>query len=182
MGGREGGGISLSLSLSNNNNNNNNYKNNNSVSGSIGSKFLFEGFLPKKSSQRMAVLEQYEQSPYASDRPLIFFESPHRIVDSLKDCQKVFGKDRELTLCREMTKKFETIVRARLEIVRKTVEANPKGEIVVVVDPLTSANRRKKTTNDSGEAEAEEEEEEEGAPTPGIDDREAKIKKFDRNS
>lgn len=103
-----------------------------SVAGLPSDRFMFEGFLPAKSSQRRQAL----QALAAETRTLIFYESPHRIVDSLADMAQVFGAGRTATFCRELTKTFETVRSAPLAALAEWVAIDPnqqKGEIVLVV-------------------------------------------------
>ncbi|PNK61832.1 16S rRNA (cytidine(1402)-2'-O)-methyltransferase [Psychrobacter sp. FDAARGOS_221] len=103
-----------------------------SVAGLPSDKFSFVGFLPAKTHGRVKQLEQYA----ARTETLIFYEAPHRIVASLKDMAAVFGDNRPATLCRELTKTFETVKKATLGELAQFVEADnnqQKGEIVLVV-------------------------------------------------
>ncbi|MCX0340689.1 16S rRNA (cytidine(1402)-2'-O)-methyltransferase [Acinetobacter radioresistens] len=95
-------------------------------------RFSFEGFLPSKSSQRLAQLEKLKDET----QTLIFYEAPHRILDSVQDMAKVFGSERPVGFAREITKTFETIKKMTLGELVTFVEADhhqQKGEIVVVV-------------------------------------------------
>ncbi|MEN8291207.1 16S rRNA (cytidine(1402)-2'-O)-methyltransferase [Acinetobacter radioresistens] len=95
-------------------------------------RFSFEGFLPSKSSQRLAQLEKLKDET----QTLIFYEAPHRILDSIKDMAKVFGSERPGGFAREITKTFETIKKMTLGELVTFIEADhhqQKGEIVVVV-------------------------------------------------
>lgn len=102
------------------------------ASGLPSDRFSFEGFLPAKSGARLKKL-----SELASDsRTLIFYESPHRVVESLADMATVFGDEREAVLARELTKAFETFLVGNLDELRRTVveDANQqRGEIVLLV-------------------------------------------------
>jgi 16S rRNA (cytidine1402-2'-O)-methyltransferase len=103
-----------------------------SVSGLPTDRFVFEGFLPAKSSARRNRLEQL----CSETRSLVFFESSHRIVDCLQDCQAVFGARRQAVVARELTKQFETIHSDTLEKLAQWVSDDPnqqKGEIVLLV-------------------------------------------------
>ncbi len=95
-------------------------------------RFRLEGFLPSKSSQRLAQLEKLKDET----QTLIFYEAPHRILDSIKDMAKVFGLERPVGFAREITKTFETIKKMTLGELVTFIEADhhqQKGEIVVVV-------------------------------------------------
>ena len=103
-----------------------------SAAGIPTDRFCFEGFLPAKSSGRKKQL----QSLTEETRTMVFYESPHRVLESLKDIAEVFGEGRELTLARELTKTFETFLSGSLAEVIEQVEADSnqrKGEFVLVV-------------------------------------------------
>ena len=95
--------------------------------------FFFSGFLPTKSMQRKARLEELASIPAS----LIFYESPHRVSTTLSDMVDVFGKDRRGAICREMTKKFETVDVALLSELHERYNDSEKirGEIVIIVEP-----------------------------------------------
>ena len=95
--------------------------------------FFFSGFLPTKSMQRKARLEELGAIPAS----LIFYESPHRVSTTLADMVDVFGKDRRGAICREMTKKFETVDVAPLSKLKERYNDSEKirGEIVIIVEP-----------------------------------------------
>jgi 16S rRNA (cytidine1402-2'-O)-methyltransferase len=99
------------------------------VSGLPTDRFSFEGFLPRKSGERRKVF----QSLLLETRTMVFFESPHRIDDALKDALAVFGESRQATVSRELTKKFEQTVRGTIPELLEW-SANPtKGELVLVI-------------------------------------------------
>ncbi len=103
-----------------------------SISGLPTDRFTFEGFLPARQAARVKRLGTLKTEP----RTMVFFESSHRIQQSLDDLVEVFGEDRAVALCREMTKQFETVLRGSLEEVRQRVSSDPnqrKGEFVLVV-------------------------------------------------
>ncbi|TCK19061.1 16S rRNA (cytidine1402-2'-O)-methyltransferase [Thiogranum longum] len=104
-----------------------------SAAGLATDRFVFEGFLPSKSTARRNRLEQLVREP----RTLVFYESSHRIVDCLADMVAVFGASRRAVLARELTKQFETIRQDELGALQQWVEADSnqqKGEIVVLVE------------------------------------------------
>jgi 16S rRNA (cytidine1402-2'-O)-methyltransferase len=99
------------------------------VSGLPTDRFSFEGFLPRKSGERRKLF----QSLLLETRTMVFFESPHRIDDALKDALAVFGESRQATVSRELTKKFEQTVRGTIPELLEW-SANPtKGELVLVI-------------------------------------------------
>jgi 16S rRNA (cytidine1402-2'-O)-methyltransferase len=104
-----------------------------SASGLATDHFCFEGFLPAKSGARRKALEALAQE----SRTLAFYESPHRIEESLADMVVTLGAQRPATLARELTKTFETIHHATLGELAEWVAADPnqrKGEFVVLVE------------------------------------------------
>jgi 16S rRNA (cytidine1402-2'-O)-methyltransferase len=99
------------------------------VSGLPTDRFSFEGFLPRKSGERRKLF----QSLLLETRTMVFFESPHRIDDALKDALFVFGESRQATVSRELTKKFEQTIRGTIPELLEW-SANPtKGELVLVI-------------------------------------------------
>lgn len=103
-----------------------------SASGEGEHGFLFHGFLPAKAGDRKRALEALKPQPYA----LVFYESPHRIVESVASIAAVFGETRELVICRELTKKFESIVRLRLDEAVAWLQMddnNQRGEFVLIL-------------------------------------------------
>lgn len=103
------------------------------LSGLPTDRFAFEGFLPRKS--RVAAL-----TPLATDpRTLVFFESPHRIGDALRDLAIAFGGTRRAAVCRELTKLHEEIARGTLDELAERYAEGARGEIVVVVEGAPAA-------------------------------------------
>jgi len=104
-----------------------------SVSGLPTDAFLFKGFLPHKSNKRRGLLEQLEEVR----ETIIFYESPHRIMETLKDISDILG-DREMVLARELTKIYEEVLRGRVsEIQKQVMGKNIKGEITLIVSGKT---------------------------------------------
>jgi len=100
-----------------------------SVSGLPTDAFLFEGFLPHKSKKRQELLQRLEETR----ETLIFYESPHRISETLKDILQILG-DREMVLTRELTKTYEEILRGKVsEIQRQIGDRRLKGEFTLVI-------------------------------------------------
>ena len=103
-----------------------------SISGLPTDRFTFEGFLPSRHTARVKCLSALKSEP----RTLVFFESSHRIRESLEDLAEVLGEERAVALCREMTKQFETVLRGSLGEVGQQVNSDQnqrKGEFVLVV-------------------------------------------------
>ncbi|ODU42320.1 MAG: 16S rRNA (cytidine(1402)-2'-O)-methyltransferase [Lysobacteraceae bacterium SCN 69-48] len=103
-----------------------------SVAGLPSDRFAFEGFLPAKASARRERLQPLAAEP----RTLIFYESSHRIADTLADMAQAFGDARPAVLARELTKLFETVLDGSLAQLQARVEADAdqrKGEFVVLV-------------------------------------------------
>lgn len=99
------------------------------VSGLPSDRFVFEGFLPKRDGRKRKKIEELKQET----RTMIFYDSPHRVLDSLQDILEILG-DRPMVLVRELTKKFETIMRGKIsEILSKIEGTKIKGEIVLVI-------------------------------------------------
>lgn len=101
-------------------------------SGQATDRFCFEGFIPSKSSQRIRFLQALVDEP----RTMVFFESPHRVIDSIGDFVEVFGPDRSISITRELTKKFETVRRGDLASMFQWLKVSPdqsRGEFVLVL-------------------------------------------------
>jgi 16S rRNA (cytidine1402-2'-O)-methyltransferase len=104
-----------------------------SVSGLPTDAFLFKGFLPHKSKKRRDLLKELEHVR----ETLIFYESPHRISEALRDILEILG-DREIVLTRELTKVYEEIIRGKVsEILNQVGDRRLKGEITLVISGKT---------------------------------------------
>jgi 16S rRNA (cytidine1402-2'-O)-methyltransferase len=99
------------------------------LSGLPVDRFCFEGFLPRRAAERRSRLEALAAEP----RTLVFFEAPHRVVDSLAALAGAFGADRPAAVCRELTKTYEEIKRGPLSELAAWAEPGVKGEITLVV-------------------------------------------------
>jgi len=109
-----------------------------SVAGLPSDRFSFIGFLPAKAHGRQKQLATLD----TRTETLIFYEAPHRIVASLEDMATIFGAEREVTFCRELTKTFETVHKSTLGNLVDFVKADDnqqRGEIVVVVAGVSAA-------------------------------------------
>ena len=101
-----------------------------SISGQATGRFCFEGFLSTAKKSRKEHLESLKKE----QRTMIFYEAPHKLVTTLEDLAEVFGSSRSISLCRELTKLHEEVVRTTLgEALAKYTETPPKGEFVLVV-------------------------------------------------
>lgn len=106
-----------------------------SVSGRRFSRVLFCGFLPARSSERRKAIERLA----AEAATLVFYEAPHRIIETVDDLAQILGSDGHIVLCRELTKLYEEIHACALSEARAWLESNPervRGEFVLVVDPV----------------------------------------------
>ncbi|HET6244753.1 MAG: 16S rRNA (cytidine(1402)-2'-O)-methyltransferase [Bacteroidetes bacterium] len=98
-------------------------------SGLASDRFCFEGFLPHKKGKQTKIQNLKEE-----ERTMIFYESPYRLIKTLQQFAEAFGPERQASVSRELTKKFEQTVRGSLEQVIKSFETGTvKGEIVIVV-------------------------------------------------
>ncbi|AMO88274.1 tetrapyrrole (Corrin/Porphyrin) Methylases family protein [Corynebacterium simulans] len=92
--------------------------------------FLFDAFAPRKAGPRKAWLESLR----GEKRAIVFFESPHRLAQTLADAAAVLGEDRPAAVCRELTKTYEEVKRGSLGELAKWAEDNARGEITVVIE------------------------------------------------
>jgi len=99
------------------------------LSGLPSGRFSFLGFLPKKAGDRKKVLEKYKEF----DGSKIVYESPFRVVKLIEEIKNIYGDDTEVSICREMTKKFEEIIVGKVDdVFEKISNKNIKGEVVVI--------------------------------------------------
>ena len=97
------------------------------VSGLPTDKFLFLGFLPKKEGKRKTILESLPKKT-----TIIFFESPFRLLKTLKELKEIFG-DIDIVICRELTKIFEEIQREKIgDLINHFEQIKPKGELTIL--------------------------------------------------
>ncbi len=99
------------------------------LSGFSVRRFVFEGFLPPKQKKRdrKAAIERIKDETGT----IVLYEAPHRLIETLNELSDIFGKDRRIALCREMTKKHEEVIRTTIGEAAKTT---PKGEYVLVIE------------------------------------------------
>jgi 16S rRNA (cytidine1402-2'-O)-methyltransferase len=108
------------------------------ASGLTTERFTFHGFLPAKAGQRKTALEELTRD----DGTHIFYEAPHRILDTLADVEAVFGSDQHVVLARELTKMHEEFLRGPVTSLRSqlTARASVRGEIVLMLTLVPAAN------------------------------------------
>jgi 16S rRNA (cytidine1402-2'-O)-methyltransferase len=99
------------------------------VSGLPTDRFTFEGFVARKDGDRKALFEELKTEP----RTMVFFESPHRILETLETAANILGADRRASVSRELTKKFEHTERGTLTELADWAKQEPKGEMVLVI-------------------------------------------------
>jgi 16S rRNA (cytidine1402-2'-O)-methyltransferase len=100
------------------------------LSGLPSDRFCFEGFPPRTRGARQSWFENLLEE----ERTLIFFEAPHRLLETLEDADQILGSDRPAAICREMTKTYEEIVRGPLSALLAWARTNEiRGEITMVV-------------------------------------------------
>lgn len=112
-----------------------------SVAGLPTDCFKFVGFLAAKTSQRQQQLAALQNEPCT----LVFYESPHRITESIIDMMEILGGDRVATIARELTKTFETIKQDKLSVLKEWVESDTnqqRGEFVVMVTGWQEAGKQ----------------------------------------
>ncbi|WP_399138676.1 16S rRNA (cytidine(1402)-2'-O)-methyltransferase [Streptomyces sp. NBUA17] len=100
------------------------------LSGLPVDRFCFEGFLPRKAGERLTRLRDVAEER----RTLVYFESPHRVDDTLAAMAEVFGADRRAAVCRELTKTYEEVKRGGLGELAAWAGEGVRGEITVVVE------------------------------------------------
>ena len=107
-----------------------------SVSGLPTGRFTFEGFLPMNRKNRRAQLESLQNET----RTMLFYEAPHKLTVTLSDLRDVFGPQRRISLCRELTKLHEEVLRTTLgEAAERYKAEEPRGEFVLVVEGAAPA-------------------------------------------
>lgn len=108
-----------------------------SISGLPTELFTFIGFLPSKQGQRKRILKDLALEPAT----LVFYESPHRVIDTLIDMEEAFGKERGAALIKELTKMHEEVFRGTLsEVLDALEEATVVGEYVIVIEGRTGGH------------------------------------------
>ena len=108
------------------------------LSGLSTRRFCFEAFLPADKKEKAAILEELK----AESRTIILYEAPHRLNRTLEELVKTLG-DRRLTLCRELTKKFETVLPTTIkEAISMYEREEPRGEYVLVIEGKSLSQKR----------------------------------------
>lgn len=103
------------------------------ISGLPTRRFCFEAFLPTDKKERAGILEELK----TETRTIVLYEAPHRLVRTLRELQDTLG-NRRLTICRELTKKHETVFRTTIEeSIAYYTEQEPKGECVLVIEGVS---------------------------------------------
>ena len=103
------------------------------ISGLPTRRFCFEAFLPTDKKERAGILEELK----TETRTIVLYEAPHRLVRTLRELQDALG-NRRLTICRELTKKHETVFRTTIEeSIAYYTEQEPKGECVLVIEGVS---------------------------------------------
>ena len=117
-----------------------------SISGQSTGRFCFEGFLSTAKKSRKEHLESLVQE----QRTMIFYEAPHKLLATLQDMAAVFGGDRSISLCRELTKLHEEVVLTTLGgAIEQYTEKPPKGEFVLVVAGAPEVQKESATADDA---------------------------------
>lgn len=117
-----------------------------SISGQSTGRFCFEGFLSTAKKSRREHLESLVKEV----RTMVFYEAPHKLCNTLEDMAAVFGSDRPISLCRELTKLHEEVVRTTLgEALQKYTETPPKGEFVLIVAGAAPEEKPAATAEDA---------------------------------
>ena len=117
-----------------------------SISGQSTGRFCFEGFLSTAKKSRREHLESLAQE----QRTMIFYEAPHKLLATLESMAEVFGSERAISLCRELTKLHEEVIRTTLgDAVKLYIQQPPKGEFVLVVAGAAPVQKRAATPQDA---------------------------------
>ncbi len=123
-----------------------------SISGQSTGRFCFEGFLSTAKKSRREHLE----SLIGEQRTMVFYEAPHKLMSTLEDMAEVFGKDRPISLCRELTKLHEEVIRTTLGgAIELYTQQPPKGEFVLVVAGAEPVVKEAATADDAAKRVAE---------------------------
>lgn len=114
------------------------------LSGLSTRRFAFEAFLPTDKKEHQEVLKELKEET----RTMILYEAPHRLLKTLKELEEVFGPDRKLTVCRELTKKHETAFQTTFaESIAYYEATEPRGECVLVIEGKSREQIRQEEVN-----------------------------------
>jgi len=109
------------------------------LSGMDTRRFVFEGFIPSDKKERRMILPTLERE----HRTMIFYEAPHRLLDTLEELERLFGADRKLACIRELTKRYEEVRKGTIgEQIAYFKENQPRGEFVLVAEGLSLEQQR----------------------------------------
>jgi probable S-adenosylmethionine-dependent methyltransferase, YraL family len=118
-----------------------------SAAGMPTDRFTFEGFLPAKEQKRLTALEVLS----AETRTMVFYESPHRLMESLRSMMVVFGEERQIAVAKEITKQFERFVFGSIPQVIEQFESNEdwqRGEFVIMVSGVEEKDSQQEDYDD----------------------------------
>ena len=117
-----------------------------SISGQATGRFCFEGFLSTAKKSRREHLDSLKNET----RTMIFYEAPHKLLNTLTDLSETFGSQRPISLCRELTKLHEEVIRTTLgEALERYTQAPPKGEFVLIVAGAPEKTKAAPTADDA---------------------------------
>ena len=117
-----------------------------SISGQATGRFCFEGFLSTSKKSRREHLESLQ----GEKRTMVFYEAPHKLLNTLEDMAKAFGEDRPISLCRELTKLHEEVIRTTLGgAIALYNEQAPRGEYVLVLAGAPEEEKEEPTVQDA---------------------------------
>ena len=117
-----------------------------SISGQATGRICFEGFLSTAQKSRREHLDSLKNDT----RTMIFYEAPHKLLNTLTDLSETFGSQRPISLCRELTKLHEEVIRTTLgEALERYTQAPPKGEFVLIVAGAPEKTKAAPTADDA---------------------------------
>ncbi|MBO4309980.1 MAG: 16S rRNA (cytidine(1402)-2'-O)-methyltransferase [Lachnospiraceae bacterium] len=115
------------------------------LSGLSTRRFCFEGFLPAEKKERNEILEDLKREY----RTIVLYEAPHHLKNTLSELAEVLGEERKIALCRELTKKFEEVLKMTLKEATIFYEQNePKGEFVLVIEGIDRNEEKESIKSD----------------------------------
>lgn len=115
------------------------------LSGMSTRRFCFEGFLPQEKNEKKDILEELKEET----RTIIMYEAPHRLKETLKELKNSLGEERKITICRELTKKFEEAIPLTLgEACNYYEEKDPRGEYVLVLEGISIRDKKESIRKD----------------------------------